>query len=131
MRLTPRLWFHRPTFGILDSLFHPARRWNERRRAFSTVCTQMKVGDICYGVVTRAETFGLFVEVDGVPGLLRVPELTWGHLSHPSDVAAVGERVRFQILQLNDPKERPHEHFNGSITALVPKPSNETEDEAT
>jgi small subunit ribosomal protein S1 len=64
----------------------------------------------------------MFVDVDGVPGLLRIPELTWGRISHPSDVAAVGDTVRFQILQLNDPDARPHEHFNGSVKILLPKP---------
>ena len=46
----------------------------------------MNVGDVCDGVVTRLEQFGMFVDVDGVPGLLRIPELTWGRISHPSDV---------------------------------------------
>ena len=38
----------------------------------------MNVGDVCDGVVTRLEQFGMFVDVDGVSGLLRIPELTWG-----------------------------------------------------
>lgn len=78
----------------------------------------MNVGDICDGVVTRIEPFGLFVAVDGVPGLLRVPDLTCDRISHPSEVALVGDRVRFQILQINDPDKRPQEHFNGSICVL-------------
>ena len=83
----------------------------------------MKVGEICDGVVTRLEQFGVFVDVGGIPGLLRVPELTWDRISHPSDVVAVGDTVRFQILQLNDPTERPHEQFNGSIKVLLPNPN--------
>jgi predicted RNA-binding protein with RPS1 domain len=34
----------------------------------------MKAGDICDGIVTRIENFGLFVDVAGIPGLLRIPE---------------------------------------------------------
>ena len=82
----------------------------------------MNVDDICDGVVTRLEQFGMLVDVDGVPGLLRVPELTWDRISHPSDVAAIGDTVRFRILQLYNPTDRPHEHFNGSIKVLLPKP---------
>ena len=82
----------------------------------------MNVGDVCDGVVTRLEQFGMFVDVDGVPGLLRIPELTWDRISHPSDVASIGDTVRFQILQVNDPDDRPHEHFNGSMKVLLPKP---------
>ncbi len=70
------------------------------------------------GIVVRAENFGLFVETEGVPGLLRVPELSWGRINHPTDVAKVGDRVRFLVFNLNDPKQRPHEHFNGSIKIL-------------
>jgi small subunit ribosomal protein S1 len=82
----------------------------------------MNVGDVCEGVVTHIENYGMFVDVDGVPGLLRIPELSWERIGHPSDVASVGDRVRFQILGLNDPVARPHEHFNGSMKILVPKP---------
>ncbi|TWU50725.1 30S ribosomal protein S1 [Rubripirellula tenax] len=82
----------------------------------------MNVGDVCDGVVTRLEHFGMFVDVDGVPGLLRVVDLTWARISHPSDIAAVGDTVRFQILQLHDPAKRPQERFSGSIKVLLPKP---------
>lgn len=84
----------------------------------------MKVGDICEGIITQIEPFGMFVDVDGVPGLLRIPELSWKQIRHPSDIADVGESVRFQVLNLNDPSKRTHEHFNGSIKVLMPKPGN-------
>lgn len=80
----------------------------------------LKAGDTCEGIVTRVENYGLFVDVDGVPGLLRIPELSCDRIQHPSDVADVGDCVRFKILNLND--NRPHEQFNGSIKALHPRP---------
>ncbi len=85
----------------------------------------MKAGDICEGVVTRIEHFGLFVEVDGVSGLIRVVELTWDYIRHPSDIASIGDRVRFQVFNLNDPIKSPHEQFNGSMKILIPRPPNE------
>ena len=83
----------------------------------------MQTGDICEGIVTRIEPFGLFVDIDGVPGLLRITELSWDRVGHPSEFAAIGDRVRFQVLNLNDPTLRPHEHFNGSIKVLEPPTS--------
>lgn len=82
----------------------------------------MRIGDVCDGIVTPIEQYGLLVDVDGVPGLLRIPELSWGQINNPSDVAAVGNTVRFQVLNLNDPLVQPHEHFNGSIKVLLPRP---------
>lgn len=84
----------------------------------------MKVGDVYNGVVTRIEHYGLVVEADGRPGLLRIVDLTSGYISHPSDIAAVGDVVRFQVLQLNDPARRPGEQFNGSMRTLEPKSPN-------
>ena len=78
----------------------------------------VSVGDICEGIVTRVEHFGLFVTVDGVPGLLRVPDLTSDYIRHPSDIASVGDSVRFQVLQIKDPEKSPNEQFNGSIRVL-------------
>ena len=82
---------------------------------------RVRVGDICEGTVTRVEHFGLFVSVDGVPGLLRVPELSSEYIRHPSDIASVGDSVRFQIIQINDPETSPNEQFNGSIRVLTPR----------
>ena len=79
----------------------------------------VKVGDICDGIVIRAEYYGLFVEVDGVPGLLRAADLASHYIEHPTDVANVGDRIRFQVLQVKDPKASPNEQFNGSIRALT------------
>lgn len=83
----------------------------------------ISVGDVCEGTVTSIKPYGLLVEVNGVPGLLRIPELSWELIRHPSEVAKVGDRVRFQVLNLNDPVERSHEHFNGSIKILKSNPS--------
>ena len=81
----------------------------------------IRVGDVLEGTVTRCEPYGLFVTVDGTPGLINIPELSWERIGHPSEVADVGDRVRFQVLNLNDPHARPHQHFNGSIKILTPR----------
>jgi len=60
-----------------------------------------------------------------------VVELTWDRISHPSDIAAIGDTVRFQILQMHDPADRPNEHFSGSIKTLLSKPDCADGDAAT
>lgn len=83
----------------------------------------MKVGDVCDGLVIRIEHYGLIVEVDGTPGLLRVPDLTSKHIAHPSDVASVGDTVRFEVFQLKDPARSPHEQFCGGMRGLESRPA--------
>jgi len=80
----------------------------------------MQIGDIREGIVTRVEPFGLFVDANGVPGLLLIPELSWDPVHHPAEVAQVGDRVRFQILHLIEPP-KPEAHFTGSIKLLFPE----------
>ena len=53
-----------------------------------------------------------------MPGLLRIPELSWDRIRHPSEIADIGDGVTFLVFNLNDANERPHEQFNGSIKIL-------------
>ncbi|MEL6400393.1 MAG: S1 RNA-binding domain-containing protein [Cyanobacteria bacterium J06626_4] len=85
------------------------------------------VGNVYEGIVTRIKPYGLFVEVDGVPGLIRIPEISLEPIEDIFKVAEIGKRVRFQVLNLNDPVQRPHEQFNGSMKILLYRQNGETE----
>jgi len=80
----------------------------------------MKQGDICTGVVTGIEEFGIFVFSHGMPGLIRTAELSWERICHPPDFASIGDELTFKVLKLNDPNKQPEEHFNGSIRLFRP-----------
>lgn len=58
----------------------------------------LKPGDVLEGEVTRLKTYGAFVDVGGVEGLIHISELSWDRVAHPSDVVQVGDRVQVYVL---------------------------------
>jgi len=74
---------------------------------WDTVNEKIHVGKQVDGVVVRVAPFGAFVELyQGVDGLVHVSELSWEHVSRPSDVVSVGDRVRVEVLDINLSKRR-------------------------
>jgi len=50
--------------------------------------------------------FGAFVDLGGMDGLVHVSELSWQHVSHPSEVISVGEEVNVRVLEIDRSRER-------------------------
>jgi small subunit ribosomal protein S1 len=70
-------------------------------RAPATILSNLVPGDICEGTVTNLTTFGAFVDLGGVEGLIHVSELSWDRVRHPSDVLSPGQQVRIHVLGVN------------------------------
>ena len=64
----------------------------------------LKIGDNVDGVVSGILTYGLFVTFNGVEGLVHVSEIDWGHVSDPSRFAKVGDKIRVQIIGIEQEK---------------------------
>ncbi|MEV5975845.1 S1 RNA-binding domain-containing protein [Streptomyces sp. NPDC052114] len=60
-------------------------------------------GDVCRGTVTALAPFGAFVDVRGTRGLVRLPEITDGHIDRPEDALRAGQEVTARVL-LVDPE---------------------------
>jgi len=70
-------------------------------RAPATILNNLAPGDVCDGTVTNLTTFGAFVDLGGVEGLIHVSELSWDRVRHPSDVLSPGQAVRIYVLGVN------------------------------
>jgi small subunit ribosomal protein S1 len=112
---------------------------SEGRKAF---LQSLRKGERRVGVVSSIVNFGAFVDIGGgVDGLVHVSELSWKHVDHPSEVAAVGQEVEVEVLDVDLERERvslslkatqedPWREFerkhqmgeiiSGSVTKLVP-----------
>lgn len=66
----------------------------------------LKPGDTCRGTVTNLTTFGAFVDLGGIEGLIHVSELSWERVRHPSDVLEPGQEVEVRVLGVNPGEER-------------------------
>ncbi|MDX6363744.1 S1 RNA-binding domain-containing protein [Streptomyces sp. NPDC058274] len=75
-------------------------------------------GQICRGVVTHTPRFGVFVDLDGIEGFIRVPEVTWRHIDSVDEVVRVGQEITVEVLDID--AERQQAQL--SLKALEPDP---------
>ena len=66
----------------------------------------VKIGDVVHGSVKNLTDFGAFIDLTGIDGLLHITDMTWGRLSHPSEMLKVGMEVTVKVLDINKEKER-------------------------
>ena len=66
----------------------------------------IREGDIRKGTVKSITDFGAFVDIGGVDGLLHVSEMSWGRVSHPSEVLKEGDEINVMILRVDREKEK-------------------------
>lgn len=69
-------------------------------RSFLLACEQ---GQVVEGTVSEVHDFGVFVHIDGEPdgfrtGFIRVPDLTWGWINHPSEAVEAGRRITAEVI---------------------------------
>jgi small subunit ribosomal protein S1 len=65
-----------------------------------------EVGTLVTGAVKNLTDFGAFIDLGGMDGLLHITDMTWGRLTHPSELLKVGQEVTLQVLEINKEKER-------------------------
>ncbi|MGE5566621.1 MAG: 30S ribosomal protein S1 [Parcubacteria group bacterium] len=68
--------------------------------------SQLQEGEIREGVVKNITDYGTFVDLGGIDGLLHVTDMSWKRVSHPSQVLAVGDTVKVQIVKINPDTQR-------------------------
>jgi small subunit ribosomal protein S1 len=76
---------------------------SEQRQKFLDSVTP---GDKVTGVVKNITDFGVFVDLNGMDGLLHITDMSWGRLNHPSEMVGIGQSVNVVILEVNREKER-------------------------
>ncbi len=63
-------------------------------------------GDVVKGIVKNITDFGAFIDLDGMDGLLHITDMSWGRISHPSEMLKQGEEIDVMIIEINREKER-------------------------
>ena len=78
----------------------------ERDRMKSTILKDLAKDQIREGVVKNITDFGAFVDLGGIDGLLHITDMSWGRVSHPSEISKIGDRLRVKVLNFDPEKER-------------------------
>jgi len=63
-------------------------------------------GDVCKGVVKNITDFGVFLDLDGIDGLMHITDMTWKRIKHPSEMVKVGQELDVMILNVDKEKGR-------------------------
>ena len=84
----------------------------------SALLQTLRPGDVCHGKILNLTSFGAFVDLGGVEGLIHVSEISWDRLGHPADILHTGDEVHVQVVGVN-PEEG---HVALSMKRLRPNP---------
>jgi small subunit ribosomal protein S1 len=76
---------------------------HEKRRV---LLDEVKPGTKRKGVVKNITDYGAFVDLDGLDGLLHITDMSWGRVSHPSELLKVGEEIEIMIIEVDRDRER-------------------------
>jgi small subunit ribosomal protein S1 len=79
----------------------------EKREALrEQTLTTLGEGQEVEGVVKNLTDYGAFIDLGGIDGLLHITDMSWGRVAHPSDVLAVGDKVKVKVLKFDRERER-------------------------
>ena len=77
-----------------------------RREALERVWATIEVGKQYKGTVKSFTTYGAFVDIGGVDGMVHISELSWSRVKHPSDVLTIGQEIEVYVIALDSEKHK-------------------------
>ena len=72
----------------------------------SVILSKLEKGQVLEGVVKNMTSFGVFVDLGGIDGLLHITDISWGRINHPEEVLKLDDRIQVVILDYDDLKKR-------------------------
>ncbi|MEZ4586132.1 MAG: 30S ribosomal protein S1 [Gemmatimonadales bacterium] len=79
---------------------------NERASKREHLMKELEVGQVRKGVVKNITDFGAFIDLGGVDGLLHITDMSYGRVSHPSELLKIGQEAEIKILDIDWQRER-------------------------
>jgi small subunit ribosomal protein S1 len=70
------------------------------------ILEELHKGQVLEGTVKNITDFGVFIDLGGADGLLHINDLSWGRVSHTSEIVGLDEKIRVQVLDFNEAKDR-------------------------
>jgi small subunit ribosomal protein S1 len=78
----------------------------ERVSKKAELLENIQEGEVRIGVVKNITDFGVFLDLDGIDGLLHITDMTWKRIKHPSEMVALGDELEVMILSIDKAKGR-------------------------
>ncbi|MBV5283138.1 MAG: 30S ribosomal protein S1 [Paludibacter sp.] len=67
---------------------------------------KLQKGQVLEGTVKNITSYGVFIDLGGVDGLIHITDLSWGRVSHPEEIVALDQKLNVVILDFDDEKKR-------------------------
>jgi len=78
----------------------------ERRKLRQSTLETLASGQIIDGVIKNLTDYGAFIDLGGIDGLLHITDMSWGRISHPSEIFHVGDEIKVKVLKFDADNER-------------------------
>ncbi len=70
------------------------------------IISGLEKGQILEGVVKNVTSYGVFIDLGGVDGLIHITDLSWGRVNHPEEIVELDQKLKVVILDFDDDKKR-------------------------
>ncbi len=85
---------------------HKALIEAELEQQKAEIMSKLEKGQILEGTVKNITSYGVFIDLGGVDGLIHITDLSWGRVSHPEEILALDQKLNVVILDFDDQKKR-------------------------
>jgi small subunit ribosomal protein S1 len=72
----------------------------------SDILSKLEKGQVLEGTVKNMTSFGVFIDLGGVDGLLHITDISWGRINHPEEVLKMDQKINIVVLDFDDEKKR-------------------------
>ncbi|MCT4673190.1 MAG: 30S ribosomal protein S1 [Prolixibacteraceae bacterium] len=70
------------------------------------IISKLEKGQVLEGTVKNITSYGVFIDLGGVDGLIHITDLSWGRVNHPSEIVELDQKINVVILDFDDDKKR-------------------------
>ncbi len=85
---------------------HKALIEDELEQQRSEIIAKLEKGQVLEGLVKNITSYGVFVDMGGVDGLIHITDLSWGRINHPNEVVELDQKIKVAILDFDESKKR-------------------------
>jgi small subunit ribosomal protein S1 len=85
---------------------HKALIEEELEQQKKDIISKLEKGQILEGIVKNITSYGVFVDLGGVDGLIHITDLSWGRINHPEEIVQLDSKINVVILDFDDTKKR-------------------------
>lgn len=85
---------------------HKALIEDELEQQRSEIIAKLEKGQVLEGIAKNITTYGVFIDLGGVDGLIHITDLSWGRIKHPEEIVELDQKLKVVILDFDENKKR-------------------------